>query len=180
MRKRFAVGTVTISVVLALLLSGCVGSRIVSTGADDAARAAANLIHRGADAGARGAAAVLLHTGVDDAAAFRSAANAAVDDAVQAPRWTKFKSQFAAKVAMTRESPLCEPAIDLVFAKDSEDVIDALYGLAGEADARGDGQELYNDTLDLIEIWENYDPAEPDKTYLTVSTALFQDFYCVD
>lgn len=180
MLRRFAVGTVTISVVLALLLSGCTAGRIVATGADDAARAATNLIQRGADDGARGAAVVLLHTGVDDAAAFRSAANAAVDEAVQAPRWAEFKSQFAAKVAVTRESPLCEPAIDLAFAKDSKDVIDALHGIAGEAKARDDGQELYDDTLALIEIWENYDPAEPDKTYLTVSTALFQDFYCVD
>ena len=179
MRTPFSVGTVTILVVLALVLSGCGGGRIIATGADDAARAAVNLIRGGADDGARAAAGLLLHTSIDDAAAFRSAAAAAVDDAMQAPRWTKFRSQFAAKVRVTRESRLCDPAIDLVFAEDPEDVIDALRGLAGEAGARDDGQELYGDTVALIEIWENYDPTDPDKTYLAVGTALFQDFYCV-
>ena len=178
MRTPFSFGTVTIFVILALVLSGCGGGRIITTGADDAARAAANLIRGGADDGARGAAVVLLNTSIDDVAAFRGAAAAAVDDAIQAPRWTQFKSQFAAKVRVTRESRLCDPVIDLVFAEDHEEVIAALRALAGEAGARDDGQELYEDTVALIEILEDFDPTEPDKTYLAVGTALFQDLYC--
>ena len=181
MHRGVWVGAFPLSVILAVLLSGCAGGaggKIVSTGVDDAARATANLIRGGADDGERAAADFLLGA-TKDSEAYRQAATTAAESAVQNPRWTLFKSQVAAKVRVTRESPLCAPTIDLVFAEDSEDVIDALNGLAEEADARSDAQELYDDTLALIEIWENYDPADPDKSYLAAGTAVFQDFYCV-
>ena len=178
MRSRALGVALLLPVVLALALTGCSAARIVATGSDEAARAAASAIRGSADDAARATAPIVLNTDLNDLVALRAATAAAVDEAVLSNQWQSFKAQFAAKVRVTRESEICQPVLDLVFAEDEEDVINALYSLSEEASAIDEADEFYQDVNDLIVIWEEYDPSQPDKTFVAVGTALFQDFYC--
>jgi hypothetical protein len=163
--------------IASLALVGCGTGRIVATNSDEAARAAGTAMRQQADEAARSA--PVLGSALDAAVARQKVATASAE-AVQSSQWRQFKAQFTAKVRVTRESEVCQPVVDLVFAKDVEDVVDALRSLSSEASQTTDAEELYADVNDLVAIWEDYDPEQTEKTYIAVSTALFQDFYCID
>lgn len=174
MGARIFTATLALVTAAALTLTGCSNGRIVATGADDASRAAVNAMRQHADEAARSAVVVL------DETAARQAVSNATDEAVRSSDWQAFRSQFAARVRITRESEICQPVVDLIFAEDVEDVLEVLYSLSDEASATEDAEELYGDINSLIEIWEHYDPLHPERTYVAVSTAVFQDFYCAE
>lgn len=173
MGTRAASPVISLVVVAALALTGCGAGRIVASNADEAARAAASAMRQHADEAARSAIVV------GDESLARQAVVQATDEAVRSDEWQAFRSQFAARVRVTRESEICQPVVDLVFAEDVEDVLEVLSSLSDEASSTEDAEQLYDDLNALIEIWQTHDPAQPAQTYVAVATALFQDFYCV-
>ncbi|MFD1338770.1 hypothetical protein [Microbacterium lemovicicum] len=167
--------TLAVTLVAALTLTACSASRIVASGSDDVARAAASAMRQQADKAARTA--VVLGSAADEAAA-RQAVVVETAEAVRSSSWQMFKTRSAATFRVTRESEICQPVVDLLFAEDSDDIIDALYGLSDEASATAGAEELLSDLTTLIEIWGSYDGTRPERTYVGVATALFQDYYC--